>query len=526
MVREVPFKFANLPKDLEGLRLVQLSDMHMGAFYTAADLARAVDAANGLRADLMLVTGDLITDRYDPLDRCLLELKRLRAASGVWGCLGNHEMRSKVQNYTTQKAAAMGMRFLRQEVEMLPFGGAKLNLVGVDHQRRDRPYLEHTAELVAPGAFNVLLSHNPDVFPVAARQRFDLTISGHTHGGQINIDLLGSNLNIADLVTPFTKGALSDRSILAVCEFRPWHNRSSGSFRIAARSNADNPVQILILSDIHSNWHALQAVIDHAKGGYGQIVCCGDLVGYNANPDRVTQWVRENCATTIRGNHDKVVAGIEDLEWFNDVAQVAARWTIARHGRGTTGVLARPDKRSFDYRALPYVAWFGERRRRVRDDKPPRLGRISERFELPLAFFGHTHLQGGFFAKGTRVGGLAQVAAGDSERTIELEPDWLYMVNPGSVGQPRDGDPRAAYAIYDSDRKLVTLRRVEYPVAKAALEIQAGGPTRGARHSSLPWVLKRARCLPADRPSRIDVCAGARWPPLPRVPIAHRRRLA
>lgn len=241
VVREVPFKFANLPKDLEGLRLVQLSDMHMGAFYTAADLARAVDAANGLRADLMLVTGDLITDRYDPLDRCLLELKRLRAASGVWGCLGNHEMRSKVQNYTTQKAAAMGMRFLRQEAEMLPFGGAKLNLVGVDHQRRDRPYLEHTAELVAPGAFNVLLSHNPDVFPVAARQRFDLTISGHTHGGQINIDLLGSNLNIADLVTPFTKGAYQiDQSSLYV-------NSGLGTIGVPVRLGSPPEVTLITL---------------------------------------------------------------------------------------------------------------------------------------------------------------------------------------------------------------------------------------------------------------------------------------
>jgi predicted MPP superfamily phosphohydrolase len=179
----------------------------MGAFYTAADLARAVDAANGLRADLMLVTGDLITDHFDPLDRCLLELKRLRAASGIWGCLGNHEMHANVERYTTRKAREIGIRFLRQQVEMLQFGQAKLNLVGVDHQRRDRPYLAHTAELVSPDAFNLLLSHNPDVFPVAVKQGFDLTISGHTHGGQINVEALGSNINIVDLVTPFTKGS-------------------------------------------------------------------------------------------------------------------------------------------------------------------------------------------------------------------------------------------------------------------------------------------------------------------------------
>jgi len=152
------------------------------------------------------VTGDLITDRFDPLDRCLLELKRLRAASGIFGCLGNHEMHARVEDYTAEEAMRIGIRFLRRQAAVLAFGAAKLNLVGVDHQRRNRPYLEHTAELIVPGEFNLLLSHNPDVFPVAAKQGFDLTVSGHTHGGQINLELLGSNINVVDLVTPFTKG--------------------------------------------------------------------------------------------------------------------------------------------------------------------------------------------------------------------------------------------------------------------------------------------------------------------------------
>jgi uncharacterized protein len=205
-VREVALKFPNLPRDLQGLRLVQLSDIHMSAFYSAADLRRAVDAANGLRADLMLVTGDLITDRFDPIDNCLLELKRLRATGGIWGCMGNHEMHAMLERYTAEKGRELGMRFLRQEREMLRFGSAQLNLVGVDHQKRGVPYLRSAAELVAPDAFNVLLSHNPDVFPVAEKQGYQLTVSGHTHGGQINLEILGSNINVVDLVTPFTKG--------------------------------------------------------------------------------------------------------------------------------------------------------------------------------------------------------------------------------------------------------------------------------------------------------------------------------
>jgi predicted MPP superfamily phosphohydrolase len=189
----------------------------------------------------MLVTGDLITNRYDPLDQCLHELKRLRAASGIWGCLGNHEMYARVENYTTRKAKEIGIRFLRQEFEMLRFGEATLNMVGVDHQRRDRPYLRHTAELVVPGTFNLLLSHNPDVFPVAAKQGFDLTISGHTHGGQINIEALHSNINIVDLVTPFTKGAYQiDKSSLYV-------NSGLGTIGIPVRLGAPAEVTLITL---------------------------------------------------------------------------------------------------------------------------------------------------------------------------------------------------------------------------------------------------------------------------------------
>ena len=87
-------------------------------------------------------------------------------------------------------------------------------------------------------------------------------------------------------------------------------------------------MQFLILSDIHANWHALEAVLKDAEDRYEQIVCCGDLVGYNPQPGEVTRWVKKNCATVIRGNHDKVVAGLESLDWFNEVAQEAARWTM------------------------------------------------------------------------------------------------------------------------------------------------------------------------------------------------------
>jgi uncharacterized protein len=245
-VREVDLKFKNLPKDLRGLRLVQISDIHMGDFFSANDLARAVGAANELGAHLAFVTGDLITSRWDPLDRCLQELAKLRASSGVWGCLGNHEMHARVESYTTAKALEYDIRFLRRQAAPLTFGQSSLNLVGVDHQRRVRPYLEHVEDLVTPGVFNLLLSHNPDVFPVAARKGFDLTLAGHTHGGQINLAIAGANFNIADLATPYTKGfyTLPGSSLYV--------NSGLGTIGVPVRLGAPPEITLIRLCDTSS----------------------------------------------------------------------------------------------------------------------------------------------------------------------------------------------------------------------------------------------------------------------------------
>lgn len=234
-------------------------------------------------------------------------------------------------------------------------------------------------------------------------------------------------------------------------------------------------MQFLILSDIHANWHALDAVLNDAQGRYQQIVCCGDLVGYNPQPDKVTQWVKENCPTVIRGNHDKVVAGIEDLEWFNEVAQAAARWTMKNMERENLDYLrALPQgPAQTEYFSMCHGSMSNEDEYvpYVRDAVPH-----FKEFEGPaVAFFGHTHLQGGFFSRRNRVGPLPRVIPEDNETTIELVPDFLYLVNPGSVGQPRDGDPRAAYAIYDTEKKLIVLRRTKYPIEKTVAEIEEAG---------------------------------------------------
>ena len=207
-VREADLPVPGLPADLEGLRLVQLSDIHLSPYLSERELARAIDAANEVRARLVLVTGDLISVAGDPLDACLRQLARLRAEAGILGCLGNHEVHADCEGYAARAGARLGIRFLRGAAEALRFGSAVLNVAGVDYQSvRDKPrYLRGAERLVAPGAVNVLLSHNPDVFPVAARQGFDVTLAGHTHGGQVTVEIVHQTLNLARFITPFVYG--------------------------------------------------------------------------------------------------------------------------------------------------------------------------------------------------------------------------------------------------------------------------------------------------------------------------------
>jgi predicted MPP superfamily phosphohydrolase len=205
-VSEVPVPIPNLPKDLEGLRIVQITDIHLSPFLSEREFAAAIDMANETRANIALVTGDLITRPGDPLDACLRQLARLRAESGVLGCLGNHEIYARAENYVTEQGRRIGIEFLRHQARLLRFGGAAINFAGVDYQRMHSHYLKGAEQLIAPGALNILLSHNPDVFPVAAAQGYDLTIAGHTHGGQVDVEILHQHVNVARYFTPFVQG--------------------------------------------------------------------------------------------------------------------------------------------------------------------------------------------------------------------------------------------------------------------------------------------------------------------------------
>jgi uncharacterized protein len=240
-VREVDIPIPNLAKDLDALRIVQISDIHLSPFLTERELERAVDMANGLRANLALVTGDLITSRGDPLDACLRQVARLRADAGILGCLGNHEIYAGVEDEATEKAARLGIQFLRQESRRLRFGNAALSVTGVDYQPTGSQYLSGAEKWIVPGAANVLLSHSPDVFDVAARQGWDLTVAGHTHGGQVTLEILHQQLSLARFYTPYVYG-LFRRGRSSI-----WVTRGIGTVGVPARLGAPPEVALLRL---------------------------------------------------------------------------------------------------------------------------------------------------------------------------------------------------------------------------------------------------------------------------------------
>ncbi len=233
-------------------------------------------------------------------------------------------------------------------------------------------------------------------------------------------------------------------------------------------------MRYLILSDIHANWEALAAVLEQAAGRYDAVVACGDLVDYGADPNAVVDWARTHVSVMVRGNHDKACAGLEDLEWFNPAAKASAGWTQAA---------LTPDNRSY-LAAMPrgpleaggFQVMHGSPMNE--DEYLISLAEAAQAgmyLEASLSVFGHTHLQGGFVFHRRRVKRIPKTPANRGHAELYLEPDLTYLVNPGSIGQPRDHDPRSAYLIYSSEERLVTFHRAAYDVGGAQAKILRAG---------------------------------------------------
>ena len=235
-------------------------------------------------------------------------------------------------------------------------------------------------------------------------------------------------------------------------------------------------MRYLVLSDIHSNLEALDAVLRAAAAHpYDAVLVLGDLVGYGADPNAVVDRVRDlNPAAIVRGNHDKVAAGLEDAEDFNPMARSAAVWTRESLTPGSLDFLRQmpPGPRVVDSSIeICHGSPIDEDLYVVADADAARSIAASR---SPICLFGHTHVA--LSARTDSLGRLSiEAPQGHPEFSTPIEVNSKYLINPGSVGQPRDGDSRAAYAIADMDRKVVTLYRVAYPIEAAQKKILDAG---------------------------------------------------
>jgi len=241
-VRRIEVPIANLPGALDGMRIAQISDIHLSGYMSRESVRRAVDMTNELGADLAVVTGDLITGSHDSIHDCIEEIRHLRAPLGVFGCNGNHEVYARAEDTAQILYEQAGMKLLRQESAQLSFKGASFNLLGVDYQRERTPtgrrmqMLTDIEPLVRRDMPNILLSHNPNSYNRAAELGIELSLAGHTHGGQVQVEILDHRLSPARFITDYIAGLYA---YPVVREPRLPHRQSLGS-SAAAVSIADS----------------------------------------------------------------------------------------------------------------------------------------------------------------------------------------------------------------------------------------------------------------------------------------------
>lgn len=256
-------------------------------------------------------------------------------------------------------------------------------------------------------------------------------------------------------------------------------------------------MRIAILADVHANLGALEAVLHHAEaqGATDALWCLGDIVGYGPQPVQCIARLREAGATTVAGNHDRAGTGMMDTEEFNPEAAEAALWTRAELSQGDAAFLdALPEVAHVSPAQGPglkagaseagFTLVHGTLRSPIWEYLHSYEGALAhlQRQETPFSLVGHTHVpmlvvEGREFPHGCEMYYLEDGAR------LQLSGERRLVINPGGVGQPRDGDPRAAYAVYDSESNTLTLHRLEYDIGATQKLMEAAGLPR--------WLIQR-----------------------------------
>jgi predicted phosphodiesterase len=236
-------------------------------------------------------------------------------------------------------------------------------------------------------------------------------------------------------------------------------------------------VRALVISDLHSNAEALRAVLSHVRRKkFDRIICLGDFVGYGAQPNQVLDAMRMLRGTKIyiRGNHDRVASGIDEGVGFNPAAREAAVWTRSH--------LSTPNRRFLEKLTVGPIQSDGLM---ICHGSPydedeyvfteHHAAQIFVEYDAPIIFYGHTHLPVVFWTDEHR---LVSGMLVRQENTFRLDPARRYLINPGSVGQPRDRNPQASCAIFDSGRMTMQFFRVPYDYTKTQAAIMRAGLPR------------------------------------------------
>jgi predicted phosphodiesterase len=235
-------------------------------------------------------------------------------------------------------------------------------------------------------------------------------------------------------------------------------------------------VRYLILSDMHGNCDALEAVLRRVRRKrFDATLVLGDLVGYGAGPNQVVEMIRDLAPPVylVRGNHDKVVAGHDDGSSFNAAALKAARWTSERLTAGNLRLVRELPRGPLDVNGGAVTICHGSPL-----DEDAYVFSDYDAYQIfsssrgTVMFFGHTHIPSVFVGHGN---GVEVAVLRGISGSLRIEPGLRYLLNPGSIGQPRDRDPRASFMIYDLVKAVVHWQRVEYPVRRAQKRILDAG---------------------------------------------------